>query len=247
MWAIAGASTPSLFIDASESTLHSQMDVNYFSAAFLAQVTLRAWLASPHPSAGQTLKQGPTHHDQKSARHFIMTSSTAAFVPIAGYAPYSPSKAALRSLHDQLKSELSLYNGAFSKLDNPPPSIQTHIVFPGTITSPGMDRENKTKHKVTHLLEEGDEAQTPDQAAAGAIAGLEKGRAMVTTQGLMGEVLKASAWQGSARERPVLNTVMSWVMAVVWLVVGWDMDRKVWKMGQREGLPMHASVSKVSD
>lgn len=173
-----------------------------------------------------------------------MTSSVAAFLPLAGYAPYSPSKAALRSLHDQLKSELNLYNGAFSKQENPPPKIEPHIVFPGTITSPGLERENQTKHKATKLLEEGDDAQTPEQAAVGAIAGLEKGRAMVTTQGLMGEVLKACAWQGSVRDRPFLNTIMSWICAVVWLFVGPDMERKVWKLGEREGLPKHESLGK---
>ena len=241
VWAVAGASVPSLFLDASESTLRSQMDVNYFSAAFLAQGALRAWLDSPHPASAQRWRDG-----RRLSRHFVTTSSTAAFVPLAGYAPYSPSKAALRSLHDQLKSELNLYNGAFSRQTDPPPYIEPHIVFPGTITSPGHQRENRTKHKVTTLLEEGDESQTPNQAAVGAITGLEQGQAMITTQKLMGEVLKACAWQGSRRDRPFLNTAMSWVIGLVWLFVGWDMEKKVWKLGEREGLPVHDRLEDVS-
>ena len=173
-----------------------------------------------------------------------MTSSVAALVPLAGYVPYSPAKAALRSLHDTLKSELNFYNGAFSKMENPPPSIASHLVLPGTIISPGLERENKTKHEVTTVLEEGDAAQTPDEAAAGAISGLEKGHAMITTQGFMGEVLKACAWQGSIRDRPVFNTLMSWICAVIWLFVGHDMERKVWKVGEKEGLPKYGLLEK---
>lgn len=220
------------------------MDVNYFSAAYLAHASLRAWLESPNPALAQPTKDGKKKPDEERTRHFIMTSSTAAFVPVAGYAPYSPAKAALRSLHDQLKSELNLYNGAFSKEKNPPPPISTHIVFPGTITTAGLEQENKTKHKATTVLEEGDPVQSADQAAAGAIDGLEKGRAMITTQGLWGEVMKACAWQGSVRDQPILNTVMSWVIGLVWLFVGWDMERKVWKLGVKEGLPRHEEMLK---
>ena len=238
IWANAGSSTPSLFLDASADTLRAQMDVNYFSAAYLAQASLRAWLACPKPqSPPKPDGKKPTQKEKR--RHFIMTSSTAAFVPVAGYAPYSPAKAALRSLHDQLSSEMNYYNGAFSKQTDPSPQMKIHTVFPGTILSPGLEQENKSKHQVTKILEDGEPEQTADQAAEAAIKELEKGRSLVTTQGWWGELMKACAWQGSVRDQPILNTLFSWVVSLVWLFVGWDMERKVWKLGEKEGVPVH--------
>ena len=244
IWANAGASVPSLFLDSSPATLRSQMDTNYFAAAFLAQSSLCAWLAHPNPPVSNT-DDGKPPSEEGRARHFIMTSSVAALVAIAGYAPYSPAKAALRSLHDDLSSELNLYNGAFSKAPAPqPPQIKSHLVFPGTILSPGLELENTTKHKVTTMLEGSDTPQSAEEAAKRAIEELQNGRSMPSTQGWMGEVVKGSAWQGSTRDQPILDTLMSWATSVIWLFVSWDMKNKVWKMGEKEGVPQHARVEK---
>lgn len=151
----------------------------------------------------------------------------------------------MRSLHDQLKCELNIYHGALAaqrdETKNPDaeqsPEIKLHIVFPGTILSPGYESENKVKHPVTKLLEEDDENQTEDQVAAAAVAELEKGRSLITTQRFQGAAMKASSLMGSPRDRPLVDTIFSWLMAVVWLFVSWDMERKVWKWGFRNGFP----------
>ena len=243
VWAIAGAAQPSLFLDASIEQLQSQMDVNYWSAAYLAQVTLREWLLPQRHSSSSS-----TNGENPAPRHFIMTSSTAAFVGVGGFAPYSPTKAAIRSLHDQLRSELNLYHGALAvkQAGNSDsnaqcvPEVKIHTVFPGTILTPGLEVENKSKHPITKLLEEDDEAQTDVQVAMAAVAELGKGRSLITTQNFQGAAMKATSLMGSPRDRWFVDTIFTWVMAVVWLFVSWDMERKVWKWGKEHGMPQHS-------
>jgi 3-dehydrosphinganine reductase len=43
VWAVAGSSTPGLFVETSTDTLRRQMDLNYFATAYLAHKTLQAW------------------------------------------------------------------------------------------------------------------------------------------------------------------------------------------------------------
>ena len=118
--------------------MRQQMDVNFWSCVDIAHAILNEWLA---PSA-----------DKGKERHLIFTSSVVAFYPVAGYALYAPSKAAIKSLSDTLAQEVLLYG------DN----VKVHTIFPGTISSPGIELENKTKPDITHILEESDPVQTPD-------------------------------------------------------------------------------------
>ena len=235
-----------LFLDASVEQLHSLMNVNFWSAAYMARCALRAWF---YPQ-----QKGPQGRDLPSCtdgrrnqpRHFVMTASTAAFVGCAGYSPYSPGKAAIRSLHDNLQSELSVYHGALAARQQDARGekfrqVRIHTVFPGSISSPGHEEENKTKHPVTKLLEEDDEMQTGDEAAAAAIAELERGRSLITTQRFQGAAMKASSLQGSPRDRWFVDTVFSWLMSVVWLFISWDLQKKAWKWGYSNGMPPHKS------
>jgi 3-dehydrosphinganine reductase len=228
VWANAGSSHPTLFIDTAIETLRNQMDTNYWSATYLAHATLRLWL--------KPVKQDDTGSTSNRPRHFIMTSSTACFVGVAGYAPYSPPKAAMRSLADTLRSELNLYNGhrRFSSTTGrgkPATDIQIHCVVPGGIKSPGFEAENKVKHPVTHLLEEGDPTQTEDEAAAAAVKGLERGGYLITTQ-WFGYAMRASAMGGSPRTNVVLDTLAAWVTSLAWLWIAPDMEGTVWKFGK---------------
>jgi 3-dehydrosphinganine reductase len=217
--------------------MRSQMDINFWSATYLAHSTLRAWLlpskdgSTSQSTAGKTTESLP--------RHFIMTSSVVSFIGLAGYTPYAPGKSALRSLADTLQSELNLYNGARKHKTNPltTPEVKIHIVLPATITSPGYDQENRTKHPVTHLLEEGDPKQTEDEVAAAAIKGLEKGQFMIATQ-FLGDVMRVSMLGSSPRHGlwGVRDALFSWVTAFVWLFVGPDMEGKVWKWGRDNGV-----------
>ncbi|KAI9670703.1 MAG: 3-dehydrosphinganine reductase [Alyxoria varia] len=246
VWAVAGSAIPMLFLDASVQQLHSLMNVNFWSAAYMARCALRAWFYPQYN--GEHARDSSSSRDgsRQQPRHFIMTASTAAFVGIAGYSPYSPGKAAIRSLHDNLQSELNVYHGALaarqhSAQDKQLRQVRIHTVFPGGISSPGHEEENKTKHPVTKLLEEDDEMQTGDEAAAAAIAELEKGRCLITTQRLQGAAMRASSLQGSPRDRWFVDTVFSWLMSVVWLFISWDLERKAWKWGYNNGMPPHKS------
>ncbi|KAI9655320.1 MAG: 3-dehydrosphinganine reductase [Bathelium mastoideum] len=229
IWAIAGSSIPGLFIDTSVETLRTQMDINYWSAAYLAHAALKVWLrpgskSTPHPATSLP-------------RHFIMTSSVLAFVCVAGYSPYGPAKAAMRTLADALRSEVELYRGARQHNASlaPPADVKIHCVCPGTILSPGYEEENKHKHPVTKDLEKSDPKQTADEVAEASIKALENGNFLITTQWLAG-LMRALALAGSQRNNWLIDTLLSFVASVVWLFVCADLDKTVFKYGKEHGM-----------
>lgn len=213
------------------------MDINYWGAAYLAHTTLKAWTQPASTSASTK----PNPSTSQGPRQFIMTSSVAALFGAAGYAPYSPAKAAMRSLADTLRSEVLLYNGSRRSKDAaiaasaPSRDISIHLVMPGTISSPGLQTENLTKHAVTKLLEKDDIVQNEEEVAAGAVKGLEKGGFIVTTQ-ILASVMRWGMMGGSARNNWFVDTVMSWIVAIVWLFVGPDLDGKVFNYGKKYGV-----------
>lgn len=230
VWANAGVSHPSLFIDTSLEIMRDQMEINYWAATYLAHATLKLWLK---PTATGSRSADQADSSKVKPRHFIMTSSVACFAGLAGYTAYSPAKSALRSLADTLRSELNLYNGyrRSHPRDGPPTDVKIHCVCPATIISPGLANENKTKHAVTKQLEEGDPAQTEDEVAAAAVRRLEKGGYLITTQWL-GDAMRAAALGGSPRNNWFIDMVFSWVVNVAWLFIGPDMEGKVFKYGK---------------
>lgn len=234
VWQVAGGAHPALFKDTPIEVLRQQMDMNYFSAAYLAHTTLNAWTKT------SSRKDGSAAPQAKDARQFIMTSSVAALLGAAGYAPYCPAKAAMRSLADTLHSEVNIYNGsrrskdAAVRAEAPDRDISIHLVMPGTIKSPGFETENKTKHAVTKLLEKDDIVQTEEEVAAAAVKGLEKGGYIVTTQ-FIASLLRSGMMGGSARNSWFVDTVMSWIVSVAWLFIGPDMDAKVFNYGKKYG------------
>lgn len=213
MWCVAGASYPQFFLETPTAKMRLQMDINYWTCVDMAQAILKEWLAPSSTSKGQE-------------RHLIFTASVVAFYPVAGYAPYAPSKAAIKSLSDTLAQEVLLYDD----------KVNMHTIFPGTISSPGLDRENLTKPEITHILEESDPVQTPDVVASKSIAGLERGEYLVTVAWL-GAAMRGCAWGGSARNNWVLDTLMTWVTSIAWLFIGRDLDEKVKAYGKKNGHP----------
>ena len=179
------------------------------SALYTAHTTLQHMTSSPLPS-------------NSPRRHLVFTSSVLSFVTLAGYSPYSPAKAALRSLADTLRQECLLHD------------IDVHCCFPATIYSPGFEFEQSVKPALTKKLEESDPGQTPEEVARVCIASLEKGHTMIATS-LIGMALQATAWGGSKRNNAFLDTLWIWAVSVVWLFVGWDMDRTVRKWGRENG------------
>ncbi|KAH6683855.1 3-ketodihydrosphingosine reductase-like protein tsc10 [Halenospora varia] len=213
VWCIAGAAHTGFFIDTPTSKMRQQMDVNFWSCADMAHAILNEWLA---PGVAGNGKE----------RHLVFTSSAVAFYTVVGYSPYAPGKAAIKCLSDNLAQEVLLYGD----------EVKVHTVFPGTITSPGLEQENKTKPEICHILEESDPVQSPEEVAAKAIKGLENGEYLVTVSWL-GAAMRACAWGGSKRNNWFLDTILTWICALVWLFVGPDLDGKVRKYGKTHGHP----------
>ncbi|RDL32055.1 Uncharacterized protein BP5553_09457 [Venustampulla echinocandica] len=215
LWCIAGSAYPGLFIETPRAKMRQQMDINYWTCVDMAHAILNEWLA-------------PSVLGKGTQKHLIFTSSVAAFYPVAGYAPYAPTKAAIKSLSDTLAQEVLLYGGG--------DTVKVHTVFPGTISSPGLDLENKTKPKITHILEESDPVQTPDVVAAKSIKGLENGEYLVTVSWL-GQAMRGCAWGGSRRNNWVWDTILTCITSLVWLFVGPDLDGKVRSYAKKNGHP----------
>ncbi len=228
VWANAGSAHPELFIDTPVELLRSQMDINYFAAAFLGHATLRSWLKPT------TVNQTEESAAAMPPRHFIITSSTVCYIGLAGYGPYAPAKSALRSLADILRSEVRVYNGyrSANPSKGPATDVEIHCVTPGTIFSPGLENENKTKPAVTFILEESDPRQSEDEVAAAAIKGLERGGYLITTQWL-GALLRAGMMGGVPRNAAFKDTMLALVTPFIWLFMQADLEGKVLKWGEK--------------
>lgn len=213
VWCVAGMSTPELFIDMDMASLRRQMDVNFYGTAEMSHAVLRAWL-SPEASVSPEPK------------HLIMTTSAVALYTIPGYAPYAPSKWALRGLADTLSQEVMLY----------PQNVKIHVVYPGTILSAGFEREQKIKPEVTKLLEESDPKQTPDEVAGAAIRGLENGDYFVTVNWL-GNLMRLGMLGGSFRNNWVFDTLGAWLVSIIWIFVQADLHGKIRAYGKKNGHP----------
>lgn len=205
------------------------MDANYFSSAYMAHAALRSWLKTGQGPKDEVFAKA----GKPLARHIIFTSSFLALYPIAGYAPYSPSKAALRSLSDSLSQELNLYATANPYL----PSIKIHTLFPATIFTEAFEAENRIKSDMTKMLEETDDGQTPEVVARKSIQGLESGHELITSDFLTRFVL--STMMGASKRGGFLTAFVDWILGCLGLLilvfVRRDMDRKVRNWGKLHG------------
>ncbi|KAK9424750.1 putative 3-dehydrosphinganine reductase [Seiridium unicorne] len=231
VWCCAGSSHPSLFVDTPISEFRAQMDSNYFSSLYMAHAILNCWVKTSHktsdnPSSARSIGTAP-------ARHLIFTASFLAFYSFAGYSPYSPSKAALRSLSDGLSQEMNLYAAAHPDK----PVIRLHTIFPATIFTESYEAENLIKADVTKMLEEGDSGQSPQTVALKSIKALENGTELVTTDALTG-LVKRSMLGGSVRGgfwRALGDWFLACILGIVMVFVRDDMDKKVRNWGRRFG------------
>ncbi|KAI3587873.1 hypothetical protein IWW34DRAFT_797858 [Fusarium oxysporum f. sp. albedinis] len=239
VWCCSGSAHPTLFVDTPVEQLQTMMDSNYFSSAYMAHATLNTWL---RPAIDGLTKKS-TEAKILPARHIIFTGSFVSLYSFAGFTPYSPSKAAIRSLSDSLSQEMNLYAGAHPN----EPRVRIHTVFPATMPTKSLDDENKVKTDVTKALEEGDQILTPDECARHAIAGLERGEELIATSTIirlvmttvLGGAIRGGFWTGLA------NTLLSWVVMIVMVFIRWDMDVKVRSWGKKHGASGMASNDNV--
>ncbi|CAG9951303.1 unnamed protein product [Clonostachys rosea f. rosea IK726] len=234
VWTCAGSSHPTLFIDTPVSTFSSQMDTNYFTSLYMAHAVLRCWLLSPPDTAdidpaGSATKPG----NSLATRHLIFTASFLSFYTFTGYSPYSPCKAALRSLTDSLSQEMNLYAAARPE----EPRVRIHAVFPSTILTEGFEAENRIKTDLTKHLEEDDVPQTPEVIASKSIRCLEAGQEIITTD--IQTALVRRGMLGGSTKGGFLNGVVDWFLAgwvaIIMVFLRGDMDKKVRKWGREFG------------
>lgn len=177
---------------------------NYISSMYTAHAALKSMLRTPKDS-------------KVTRRKIIFTSSVAAFLNLAGYSSYTPTKAAIRALADTLRLECLMYD------------IDVHCVFPATIYSPGFEDEQKLKPEITKILEEGDSGQTPDQVAVAALKGLDRKQAMINTE-LLGPVMRCNM-KGPSPKNGILDLVYGTVAGIVMPFVFRDFEQKVLRYG----------------
>ncbi|PMB69683.1 3-ketodihydrosphingosine reductase gsl-3 [Beauveria bassiana] len=220
VWCIAGISVPKLFVETDAASLRQQMDINFHGTADMAHTILRAWLAPDNNNNNNN------NNNSEQPKHLVMTASATAFYTIPGYAAYAPSKWALRGLADTLSQEVLLY----------PQDVRVHIVFPGTILSPGFEVEERTKPEITKKLEAADPKQTPDEVARAAIRGLEAGHFMVVVNWL-GHLMRFGVIGGSFRNSWIIDTLGAWLVPLIWIFVQYDQVSTVRNYGRKHGHP----------
>jgi 3-dehydrosphinganine reductase len=236
----AGHCIPGFFASSSVDTLRAQMDTIYWSAAYMAHAALNAWLQAPAVLGNkQTI-----HSTTDTTRHIIFTSSAAAFFPVAGYAPYSPAKAAMKCLTDTLNQELAVYNGARSTTSSPSststPStvpqadIRIHTIYPMGILTPGYENENKLKPALTMMLEKDDKPQTPDEVARIAVERLERGEQHITTM-FLGHLLRGVGMGASVRSG-LMDVLWHMLGSIAIIFVAPDFVKKCWNWGREKGV-----------
>ncbi|KAK1759966.1 3-ketodihydrosphingosine reductase tsc10 [Echria macrotheca] len=242
VWCVSGSAHPTLFVDTPIDQFQTMMDSNYFSCVYMAHAILQEWLDTGSSSSSSSPPNEPSEKTPPPARHLIFTGSFVSFFSFAGFTPYAPSKAAIRSLSDSLSQEMNLYAAAYPKA----PRVRVHTVFPATMPTQSLEDENRVKTDLTRALEEGDQVLEAEECARRAIRGLERGEEWVATSGIIWAVM-TSVLGGSIRGgvvRGVVDTVVGWVMIVVMVFVRWDMDRKVRDWGRKHGPSGMISVKK---
>lgn len=128
----AGFSQPNMFLEASPTYFENMINTNYLGYVKLSQ-----------PVAKRMAK--------RRSGTITYTSSILAAITCAGYSPYSPSKAAIKSLADLARIELAPYN------------VNVHLYLPGSILTPGYEEENKMKPEVTKRIEGTADFLTPEK------------------------------------------------------------------------------------
>lgn len=222
----AGHCIPSFFASASVETLRDQMETIYWSSTYMAHATLQTWIEPVNKQVQQSYQNRP--------RHLIFTSSVLAFLPLAGYAPYSPAKAAMRALADTLNQEAQVYNGSrLHPEPGPAAEIKVHAVYPMGILSPGFENEQKLKSALTRKLEEDDKPQDPDDLAKIVISELEAGKFAVTAS-FIGHIMRG--WGTGASQRVgVMDYLWGWLGSIVVLFITPEYLGKCWKWGKEKG------------
>jgi len=164
---------------------------------------------------------------QKIPGKIVLVSSVLGYFGLVGYSAYSPMKHAVRGLADALRNELLLYD------------ISVHCYFPATIYSPGFEEEEKSKPKLTKVIEGADEGLKPEQCAKLLIRGLERGHFHITSDPI-GHLFRNSMRGIAPRSTFFLDGFWSFVGGIglpIWRVMVDGQVRKHGKQSPEEVRP----------
>jgi 3-dehydrosphinganine reductase len=145
----AGIVEPSLIEATSVESLRRQMETNYFGSLNLVVPAIDAMRRA-------------------GGGRMTLVASGAAFMGLAGYGGYAPSKFAVRALAEVLRVELAQRN------------IEVSVACPPDTDTPQLDAENKSRPAITRLLASRGGVMSADDVARKLIAGAEAGRFMLT-------------------------------------------------------------------
>jgi 3-dehydrosphinganine reductase len=225
LYLVAGG-TPNecgFFTDIDAQSLESCMNLNYYTAAYPAQTLLKMWVEDDK-RVQSARTSSPTR-----LRQIVFINSAAALLPLPGYAAYSPTKAAVRSLADTLRMEAL-------RLSNPASTYTIHCAFPSNFISPAFLQEQTRKPELTKQLE-GTAAPiselekklpTSDKMARTIMAGVEKGEFAICDDSLESGLLWANM-VGTSPKRGlgIWDTILAIVVGLfVWPVIRRQFDNQ---------------------
>ena len=100
---------------------------------------------------------------ERDSGALVLVSSGLALTGYAGYAAYAPTKWAVRGLAEVLRSELAATR------------VSVHLALPPGMATPGFDKENAEKPRVTRAIEAGEPTHPPESVAAALLSSLQRG------------------------------------------------------------------------
>ena len=154
LFTCAGMVEPGLFETLSLDSHRRQMETNYFGTLNLVTPAARLMTA-------------------RGGGRITLVASGAAFVGIAGYSAYAPSKFAVRALGEVLRVELA------------PKGVCVSVAFPPDTDTPQLAQEEPMRPAITRALASGGGLMSAQRVAEGIIAGAEAGRFMLTPSAVM--------------------------------------------------------------
>jgi 3-dehydrosphinganine reductase len=174
--AAAGSAHPGYFDALHLSVFRDQMDVDYFGTLHAIRTVVPAMRA-------------------RHRGHVVTMSSTAALLGVFGYTAYAPAKAAVHSLAQTLRAELT-HDG-----------VVVACVFPPDTRTAGLDRENELKPEETARISSAITPRDPDAVARAIVRGIERNHLVITADLQTAALARAAGLLAPYTRRSIDRTV----------------------------------------
>ncbi|WP_433676311.1 SDR family NAD(P)-dependent oxidoreductase [Microbacterium gorillae] len=145
----AGTALPGRFLDVTEQEFADQMRLNHLGTVNALRAVLPGMV-------------------ERGVGRVVVTSSTAAVLPVPGYAAYGAAKAAVAMLAAVIGTEVE------------PRGVRIGVLYPPDTKTPGFDAENLRKPPETAAISAGIAPQSPERVAAVVLRGVERGLRSIT-------------------------------------------------------------------